>query len=45
MISDKVTAEQGAEICLLSEVSRLALGPTQSHLQWVQGALSLEMKL
>ena len=31
------------EICLFSKVSRLNLGPTQSPIQWLSGALLLRM--
>jgi hypothetical protein len=35
----------GLGIFLFTTASRTALGPTQSPIQWVQGALSLEVKL
>jgi hypothetical protein len=35
---------QGLEIFLFTTMSRMALGPTQSPIQWVLGALSMEVK-
>jgi hypothetical protein len=37
-------SRQGLGIFLLTTVSRTALGPTQSPIQWVTGALSLGVK-
>jgi hypothetical protein len=40
----RVRFPTGAGIFLFTTVSRLALGPTQPPIQWVPGALSLEVK-
>jgi hypothetical protein len=37
-------SRQGLENFLFTMVSRTALGPTQSPIQWVPAALSLEVK-
>lgn len=38
-------SQQRQEIFLLSKISRVAVGPTHSPIQWVQGALSPVVKL
>jgi hypothetical protein len=43
-VSDKLRSQQGVEICLLFAVARPILGPMVSHLQWVQGTLSVVVK-
>jgi hypothetical protein len=40
----RVRFPAGAGNFFLTTTSRTALGPTQSHIQWVPGALSLEVK-
>jgi hypothetical protein len=37
-------SRQGQESFLFSTVPRLALGPTQPHIQWVGGVVSLGVK-
>jgi hypothetical protein len=37
-------SRRGLRIFLFATVSRTALGPTQPHIQWVQGDLSLGVK-
>jgi len=37
-------SRQGLRICLFTTASRMALGPTQTPIQWVPGSLFLEVK-
>jgi len=37
-------SQQGKEICLLSQISTPALGPTQSPIQWGPGGSFTELK-
>jgi hypothetical protein len=37
-------SQQGLGIFLFIIISRIALGPTHTPIQWVKGALSLEIK-